>query len=133
MAVINLGHDDNYSPQTPEPSDPSPISTPTMNVSIFNSWETPHTTTDDNTFYSEDQPRRVYWTSPLDETFQSESERRRIYLMSSSSPPTPPRKMKRKFERECLIQKKGECRSTSTMRSLRTSDSPNKRQSRTVN
>ena len=90
MAVVNYtqeGKNDNYSPQSPEPSVPSPFSTPPMNVSTFNSRETPHTTTDDNIFYSGDEPRRVYWTSPLDETFYSEGEPRRIYLLSSSSPP----------------------------------------------
>ena len=52
MAVVNQtehGNEDNYSPQSPEPSEPSPISTPPMNVSTFDSWETPHTMTDDNT------------------------------------------------------------------------------------
>ena len=63
------GNNDNYSPQSPEPSDPSSISAPPLNLSTLNSWETPHTTTDDNTFYSEDEPRRVYWTSLLGETF----------------------------------------------------------------
>ena len=55
MAVVDYTEDDNndgYSPQSPDPSDPSPISTPPMNVSTFNSWETTHTTTDDNTFYN---------------------------------------------------------------------------------
>ena len=100
MAVVTQMRDDNkeYSPQSPEQSDPSPISTPPMNVSTFNSWETPHTTTDDSTFYSENEPRRVHWTSPLDEIFESEDEPRRIYLLSSPSPPPPPRKMKRKLE-----------------------------------
>ena len=39
MAVVTQTQDDNdeYSPQSPEPSDPSPISTPPMNVSTFNS------------------------------------------------------------------------------------------------
>ena len=86
MAVVNHTEDDNnneYSPQSPKPSDPSPISTPPMNFSTFNSWETPHTTTDDNNFYSEDEPQRVCWTFPLDETFYSEGEPRRIYLLSS--------------------------------------------------
>ena len=53
MAVVNNTHDgnnDNYSPQSPEPSELSPKSTPPMNVSTFDSWETSHTTTDDNTF-----------------------------------------------------------------------------------
>ena len=94
------GNNDNYCPQSPKPSDPLSMSTPPMNVSTFNSWETPHTTTDDNTFYSEDKPRRVYWTSLLDETFYLEGEPRLIYLLSSSSPPSPPRKIKRKLELE---------------------------------
>ena len=60
MAAIRQDEED--SPQSPEPSDPSPISTPLMNVSTIEGWETPHTTTDDNTFYSpENQPRWVYW------------------------------------------------------------------------
>ena len=47
MAVVDFTDDDNndgYNPQSPDPSDPSPISTPPMNVSLFNSWETTHTT-----------------------------------------------------------------------------------------
>ena len=101
MAVVTQTQDNNeqYSPESPEPSLPSPISTPPMNVSAYNSWETPHTTTDDNTFHSEDQPRRVYWTSPLSETFESEDEPRRIYVLSPSPSPQPshPRKQKRKL------------------------------------
>ena len=99
MAVITQTRvaDDEDSPQSPEPSDSSPISTPPMNVSTLNSWETPQTTTDDNTFFSEDEPRRVYWTSFLDETFNSDNKPRRIHILSSPSPPPPPRKMKRKF------------------------------------
>ena len=80
MAIVTQTWDNNeqYSPESPEPSLPSPVSTPPMNVSAYNSWETTHTTTDDNTFYSEDEPRRVYWTSSLGETFESEDEPRRI-------------------------------------------------------
>ena len=67
MAVVTQTQDNNeqYSPESPDPSLPSPISTPPMNVRPYNSWETPHTTTDDNTLYSEDEPRRLHWTSPL--------------------------------------------------------------------
>ena len=58
MAVIRQDQED--SPQSPEPSDPSPISTPPMNLSTIEGWQTPHTTTDANTFYSsENEPRRV--------------------------------------------------------------------------
>ena len=91
-------HDGNYNPQSSEPSEPLPISTSPMNVSAFNSWETPHTTTEDNTFYSEEELRRLYWTYPLNETLHSEGEPRRINLLSRPSPPSPPRKMKRKLE-----------------------------------
>ena len=35
MAVVNQEHDANYSLWTSEPSEPSPISTPPMNVSTF--------------------------------------------------------------------------------------------------
>ena len=101
MAPVNPtrdGHDNIYSPQSPEPSDPSPISTPPMNLSTIDDWETPHTTTDDNTFHSEDEPRPVHWTSPLNETFHSEGEPRRIYLLSSPCPPSPPRKSETKLE-----------------------------------
>ena len=48
------------SPQSPEPSIPSPISTPPMNVSNIEGWDTTHTTTDDATLYTDDEPRRVY-------------------------------------------------------------------------
>ena len=41
MAVVNHEHDNNNSPQSPEPSEPSPITTPPINVSTFDSWETP--------------------------------------------------------------------------------------------
>ena len=117
MAIITQTRDNNkqYSAESPELSLPSPISTPPMNVSAYNSWETPHTTTDDNTFYSEDEPRRVYWTSPLGETFESEDEPRKIYVLSPSpSPqPSPPRRLKRKLSLGMSFPKEGECRSTS--------------------
>ena len=111
MAIMTQTRDNNeqYSPESPEPSLPSPISTPPMNVSTYNSWETPHTTTDGNTFYSEGEPRRVYWTSPLGERFESEDEPRRIYVLSPSpSPqPSPPRSQKRKLSLGMSFPEKG--------------------------
>ena len=82
MAVVIYTHDgnnDNYSPQLLEPSKPSPITTPPMNVSTFDSWEKSHTTTDDNTFYSDDDSRRIY------------------FLPLTPTPPPPPRKLKKKM------------------------------------
>ena len=95
MAVIQQDQED--SPQSLEPSDPSPISTPLMNISTIEGWETPHTTTDDNTFYSsENEPRRVYWNSSPNETFES-NEPRQVYPVGSppSTPPPPPRRKRR--------------------------------------
>ena len=86
MAIANNtedANDENYGPQSPEPSDPSPISTPPMNVSAFNRWETSYTTTDNDTFYSSDEPRRIYFFPP-----------------SPASPPSPPRELKRRLSRD---------------------------------
>ena len=91
-------HVDKYSPQSPEPSEPPPMSTPPMNLSTIDGWETLHTITIDNTFYSEDEPKRAHWNSPLDETFHSEGKPWWIYLLPSPSPPSSPRKMERKLE-----------------------------------
>ena len=93
MVIANItgdANDDNYSPQSPEPSEPSPISTPPMNVSAFNSWETSYTTTDNDTFHSSDEPRRIYFlpTSP-------------------SPPPSPPRRQKRKLSLGMSFPKEG--------------------------
>ena len=95
LAVIQQDQED--SPQSPEPSDPSPISTPPTNLSTIEGWGTPHTTTDDNTFYSsENEPTRVYWDFSADETFES-NEPRRVYPTGSpsSTPPPPPRQKRR--------------------------------------
>ena len=62
MVIVNNaedGYDDNYSTQSPELSETLPISAPPMNVNTFDNWETSHTTTNDNTFYSDDEPRRI--------------------------------------------------------------------------
>ena len=95
MAVIRV--DKQYSPQSPEPSIPSPSSTPPMNVSITEGWETSHTTTDDITFFSsENEPRRVYWDFSPNETFDF-NEPRRVFpaTSSSSTPPPSPREKRR--------------------------------------
>ena len=94
MTVIQQDQED--SPHSPEPCDPSPISTPPMNISTISGWETPHTTTDENTFYSSDNdPRRVYWDASPNETFES-GEPRRVYPIAS---PHPHRRLRRE-ERE---------------------------------
>ena len=106
MAVIQ--QDQEQSPQSPEPSDPFPISTPPMNVSTIDDWDTTHTTTDDNTFYSSDNdPRRVYWVLSAEKTFES-NEPRRVYPARSppSTPPPPPRQ-RRKLSIGMSFPKKG--------------------------
>ena len=63
------------SPQSPEPSNPSPSTTPPMNVRTIEGKETLHTITDDATFYCEDEPRRVYWDFSSNDTFDSNKPR----------------------------------------------------------
>ena len=102
MAVVTHTQEDNndkYSPQSPELYELSPISTPLINVGNFDSWETSHTTTDDNTFYSDDKLGGIYFL-PSTPTLQ----------------PPPPRKLKRK-----LSQKEEECSSTSAKPAVRRS------------
>ena len=60
MAVVQpimTQNENDYSPQSPKPSKLSPSTEPKYS----DGWGTPHTTTDDNTFDSEDEPRRVHW------------------------------------------------------------------------
>ena len=117
MAIANnTGHDNgHYSPDSPDPSLPSSISSPPMSVSAFHSFETTHSTTDDNTFYysSDNDPRRIYWETSLNETFES-NEPRRVYPIESPPstpppppPPPPPRKLKRKLSLGMSFPKEG--------------------------
>ena len=73
MAVIRAKQA--YSPQSPEPSIPSPFSTPPMNVSTIEGWVTTHTTTDNATFYTDDETREVYWDISSSDTFDSNEPR----------------------------------------------------------
>ena len=110
MAVIRA--DEEYSPQSPEPSIPSPISTPQKNVSTIEDWERTHTTTVDATFYTDDEPRRVCWDICSSDTFDSNEPRSVSVASSPSSTPPPPRRQKRKLNMEMSFPLKGECRST---------------------
>ena len=94
MAVVRV--DDANSPHSPEPSIPSPFSTPPKSVSTVEGWDTTDTTTDDATFYTDDEPRRVYWDISSSDTFDC-NEPRNVYVASSPSPTPPhPRRQKRK-------------------------------------
>ena len=88
MAVIRA--DDAYSPQSPELPIPSPISTPPMSVSTIEGWDTRHTTTDDATFYTSDEPRRLYWDISSSDTFDSHEPRNVSVASGPSSTPPPP-------------------------------------------
>ena len=106
MAVIRV--DDEYSPQSLEPTIPSPISTPPMTVSTIEGWDTTHTTTDNDTFYTDDEPRRVYWDISSTDTFDS-NEPRNVSVASShsSTPPPPPRQKRRLSIRMSFPKKRG--------------------------
>ena len=110
MAVVHQTHnthDDNYSPQSPEPSEFSSTSTPPMNVSAFNNWETSYTSNDDNTFYTSDEPRRVYWDLSSDDDLGSSVPRNPSVALSPCVTPPPPRAQKRKLSRGMSFPKEG--------------------------
>ena len=110
MAVIRV--DDEYSPKSPEPTIPSPISTPPMNVSTIEGWQTMHITTENDTFYTDDEPRRVYWDISSSDTFDSNEPRIVSVASSPSSTPPPPPRQKRRLSIGMSFPQKGECRST---------------------
>ena len=69
-----------------------------MNISTTEGYETPQTTTDDNTFYSSgNEPRRVYWDIYSSDTFDSNEPRNVPVASSPSSTPPTPRRQKRKL------------------------------------
>ena len=79
-----------------------------MNVSTIEGWETPHTTKDDNTFYSsENEPRWVYWDFSFDETFDSNEPRPVSPATSPSSTTPPPPQQKRKLSIGMSFLQKG--------------------------
>ena len=104
---IQNTHDDNYSPQSSEPSELSSISTPPMNVSAFKNWETSYTSTDDNTFYTSNEPRRVYWEFSSDDDLGSSAPRNPSVASSPCVTPPPPRAQKRKLSLGMSFPKDG--------------------------
>ena len=105
MAVIPV--DDEYSPQSSEPTIPSPFSTPPMNVGTIEGWDTTHTTTDNDTFYTDDEPRRVYWDLSSSDTFDSNEPRNVSVASSPSSTPPPPPRQKRRLSMGMSFPQKG--------------------------
>ena len=102
MAVIRA--DEECSPQSPESSITSPISMPPVKMSTIEGWETTHTTTDDATFYSDDEHRRVYWDICSSKTFDSNEPR---HVSIASSTPPLPRQQKKKLSLGMSFPKKG--------------------------
>ena len=104
MAVIQA--EEGYSSQTPEPSIPSPISTPPMIMSTIEGWETTHTTTDNKTFYTDDVPGRVYWGISSSDTFDSNEPRNVSVASGPSSTPPAPLRQERKLSMGISFPKK---------------------------
>ena len=104
MAVVRV--DDANIPHSPEPSISSPISTPPMNVSTIEGWDTTHTTTDDAALHTDDEPRRVYWDISSSDTFDSNEPRNMSVASSASSTPPPPQRQKRKLSIRMSFPKK---------------------------
>ena len=105
MAVIQ--GNDAFSPQSPETSIPSPISTPPMNASTIEGWDTTHTSTDNDTFYTDDEPRRVYWDISSSDIFDSNEPRNVSVAWSPSSTPPPPPQQKRTLSIGMSFPQKG--------------------------
>ena len=78
-----------------------------MNVSTIEGCDTTHTTTDDATFYTDDEPRRVYWDISSSDTFDSNEPRNVSVASSPSSTPPPPRRQKRELSIRMSFPKKG--------------------------
>ena len=78
-----------------------------MNLSTIECWETPHTTTDDNTFYSEVEPRWVYWDISPNETFDYNEPREISFALSRSCTPPPPSRQKGKLSMGLSFPKEG--------------------------
>ena len=104
MALIRA--DEEYSPQSTEPSISSPISTPPMNVSTIEGWETTHRTTDDAIIYTDDESKRVYWDLSSTKTFDSREPRNVSIASSPSSTPSPPRRQKKEAEHGYVFSQK---------------------------
>ena len=110
MAVVHHTqntHDDNYSPQSPEPLEVSSISTPPINISAFTNRETSYTSTDDNIFYTSDEPRRVYWDLSSDDDLGSSVPRNPSVVSSPRVTLPPPRAQKRKLSLRMSFPKDG--------------------------
>ena len=103
MAVIRA--DQAYNPQSPEPSIPSPNSTGPMNVSTIEGGDTPYTTTDDATFYTDDKLRQVCEEISSTDTFDSNAPTNVSVASSHSSIPPPPRRQKESEHRDVFSQR----------------------------
>ena len=78
-----------------------------MNVSTTEGWEITHTTTDDATFYTDDEPRRVYWDITSSDPFDS-NEPRNVSAASSPSSIKPPQpRQKRRLSIGMSFPQKG--------------------------
>ena len=88
--------DKQNSPQSHQASNTSLISTPPMNLSTIEGWESPHIGTDDNTFCSEGEPWQVYWDISASETSDSNEPRHVSFtsILSCTLPPPPGQKRK---------------------------------------
>ena len=124
-------HDDNYSPQSPDPSELSSISTPPTNVSAFNNWETSYTSTDDNTFYTSNEPRRVYWDLSSDDDLGSSVPRNPSVASSPCFTPAASKSTEKEDKPgNVLSQRRGSV--AAHLRSLRADDPNSKGHPRSI-
>ena len=92
-----------------------------MNVSAFNNCETSYASTDDNTFYTSDEPQRVYWDLSSDDDLGSSVPRNPSVALIPCFTPPPPRAQKKEDKPgNVLSQKRGSV--AAHLRSLRADD-----------
>ena len=76
------------------------------NECTIEGWEATHTTTDDATFYTDDEPRQVYWDISSTDTFDSNEPGNVSVSSSPSSTPPRPRRQKKKLSTGISFPKK---------------------------
>ena len=119
MSIISMVSDDSdkfYVEQSSTEPSPQRRNTPNILnstelseqlVSAFNNWETSYTTMDNDTFYTSDEPRRVYWNLSSDDDLGSSVPTNPSVASSPCVTPPPPRAQKRKFSLGMSFPKDG--------------------------
>ena len=112
MAVVQADptqREENYSPQSLEPSESTPISTPPLNLSTIEGWETPHTSTDNATFKRRMSFKKFIRTFLLMKHFVPRTSREEFILNTVPPLQRHTARWRGDLALDCLFRKEGEC------------------------